>query len=56
LVAFSKGKSTNMVGFTGQDLYLILENGINLTDALSKKIRIAAETGEFYVPIFKLFN
>jgi hypothetical protein len=54
LTAFSRGRATNIIGMTGQDLFFILSGDISLTDALSQKARRAAETGEFYVPVFEL--
>ncbi len=49
--AFSRGRATNIIGMSGQDLFLILEGRILLIDAILKKARRAAETGEFYVPV-----
>ncbi|CDQ52082.1 unnamed protein product [Klebsiella pneumoniae] len=40
---------------TGYDLYHMLSNNISLIDMLEKKIRIAAERGEYYVSIDKLY-
>jgi len=54
LIAFSKGKSTNMIGLSGQDLYLILERKLDFKDILYRKVRNSAETGEFYTPVLKL--
>jgi hypothetical protein len=54
LTAFARGRATNIIGMTGQDLFFILSGDISLADALSKKARKAAETGEFYVPVFDL--
>lgn len=54
LTAFARGRATNIIGMTGQDLFFILSGDISLTDALSQKARKAAETGEFYVPVFEL--
>lgn len=50
------GRATNIIGMTGQDLYFILSGEISLTDAISQKVRRAAETGEFYAPIFDLLR
>jgi hypothetical protein len=41
---------------TGQDLYFILSGEISLADAIGKKVRRAAETGEFHVPVFDLLR
>lgn len=54
LTAFSKGKATNIIGMTGQDLFFILSGEIPLQDAISLKARRAAETGEFYVSVYDL--
>lgn len=51
--AFSKGKPTNIVGLTGQDLHFILEGKMSLTNALHAKVRGAAETGRFYIPVYE---
>jgi hypothetical protein len=56
LIAFSKGKATNIIGVTGQDLFFILSGEISLQDAISLKARRAAETGEFYVSVFDLIH
>lgn len=56
LTAFARGRATNIIGMTGQDLFFILSGEISLTDALSKKTRRAAETGEFYVSVFELVH
>jgi hypothetical protein len=39
---------------TGQDLHFILSGEMSLVDAIAQKARRAAETGEFYVPVFDL--
>jgi hypothetical protein len=54
LAAFWRGRATNLIGMTGQDLYFILEGKISLPDAIARKARHAAETGQFYVSIFEL--
>jgi hypothetical protein len=56
LHAFSRGKSTSIVGMTSQDLFLIFENEMLLADAIRYKIRWAAETGEFFKSVFELQN
>ncbi len=56
LKAFARGRPTNLVGLTGQDLYFILEGEISLPEALLQKTRKAAETGEFYVSVFELIR
>jgi hypothetical protein len=54
LTAFATGRSTNIVGLTGLDLYEVLNRSTSLIDVLRKKVRRAVETGEFYVPTAKL--
>jgi hypothetical protein len=56
LNAFARGRATNIIGMTGQDLFFVLSGDISLTDALSQKARRAAETGEFYVSVFDLLR
>jgi len=56
LVAFSKGKTTNIIGMTSQDLFFIFEGNISLADAIRYKTRWAAETGEFYKSMYELIN
>jgi hypothetical protein len=54
LKAYAKGRSTNIIGMTGQDLYFILDGRISLLQAISRKVRRTAETGEFYIPVYQL--
>ncbi len=54
IAAFSRGRATNLIGMTGQDIWFILEGKMSLPDAILRKARHAAETGEFYVSIFAL--
>jgi len=54
LQAFSRGRSTNIIGMTGQDVYFILEGEVSLVEAINQKARRAAETGEFYVSVYEL--
>lgn len=56
LTAFSRGRATNMIGMTGQDLFFVLSGEISLQDAISLKARRAAETGEFYVSVYDLIH
>jgi hypothetical protein len=52
LIAFSKGKRTNMIGMTGEELSRVLIGKMKLEDIFTKKIRNAAETGDFLSLIF----
>ena len=54
LAAFARGRPTNLVGMNGQDLYFILEGELSLEQAINMKARRAAETGEFFVPVYNL--
>jgi len=56
LAAFSRGKATNIIGMDSRDLYDVLSGEISLADAISKKARWAAETGEFYISVFDLIR
>jgi hypothetical protein len=56
LTAFSKGKATNIIGMSGQDLYFILNGDVTLTEVINKKARSAAETGDFFVTVFDLMR
>jgi hypothetical protein len=56
IAAFARGRATNIIGMTGQDLYFILSGEISLVDAIARKARRAAESGEFYVPVFDLLR
>lgn len=53
--AFSKGRTTNLIAITGQDLYFILDGGISLPKAIGLKSRLAAEEGRINVPVQELF-
>jgi hypothetical protein len=54
LEAFSRGQATNIIGIDGQDLYLLLEGEMSLVEAIVRKSRRAAETGEFFVSVYQL--
>ena len=54
LEAFSKGRPTNLIAVTGQDLYFILESGMPLDQMIRLKARLAAEEGRVYVPVQEL--
>jgi len=58
LTAFSKGRPTNLITLTAQDLYFILEGYeelyLNLDNAIRIKVRYAAETGDISIPIYNL--
>lgn len=54
-VAFGKGIPTNLITLDGKDIYALLYKKIALPDALRKKIRWAAETGEIAKSFFELY-
>jgi len=54
LEAFSKGRPTNLIVVTGQDLYFILEGGMLLDQMIHLKARLAAEEGRIHVPVQEL--
>ncbi len=56
LTAFSKGKATNIIGMTGQDLFFVLSGDLEFEEVISLKARRAAETGEFYVSVYDLIR
>jgi len=54
LTAYARGRATNTIGMDNQDLFYILNGEMSLVDAITKKARRAAETGEFFVSVFLL--
>jgi len=54
LEAFSRGRSTNILGMSGQDLFFVLEGKATLQKAILLKARRAGETGSFYVSLYDL--
>jgi hypothetical protein len=54
LTAYSKGRSTNIIGIDSQDLFNILNGEMSLVEAIDQKARRAAETGEFFVSVYTL--
>ena len=54
LEAFSRGRPTNIIAMTGQDLYFILEGKMSLVDAIRLKARRAAEIGKVLVTVHEL--
>jgi hypothetical protein len=54
LIAFSRGRATNIIAMTGQDLYFILEGRMSLIEALRQKVRRAAETGQVLTTVYEL--
>lgn len=54
--AFSRGRSTNLIAMTGEDLFFILNGEMKLDEAIRLKSRRAAETGEIMVRVYDLKN
>lgn len=55
VVEFTRGISSNIVLMDGQDLALILEGHVSLTDALDLKIQKAAQEGIISFPLAQRF-
>jgi len=53
LIAFSK-HPTCIIGMNCRDLYFILDGEMSLVEAINRKARRAAETGEFFVEVYEL--
>lgn len=54
LEAFLRGRPTNLVCVTGQDLYFVLEGGISFDQMIRLKARKAAEEGRAFVSVQEL--
>lgn len=54
LTAFSRGRPTNLITFSGQDLFFIVDGRMSLDQAIRLKARRAAETGEVMVSVYQL--
>lgn len=58
LTAFSKGRATNLVILTGQDLYFVLSGHegefLDLAEAIRAKVRYAGETGDVNLSVYEL--
>jgi len=51
LEAFSKGKATNIIGMSGQDIHFIISDKVSLIETIRMKARKASETGQFFVSV-----
>jgi hypothetical protein len=49
------GKARRVVGVEGKDLYDAFDRGIGVDDVIARKVRHAAETGEVFAPVSRLF-
>lgn len=56
VMEFTKGASANIVLVDGEDLTLILEGHVSLSDALELKIRKAAQEGIVFYPLRERFS
>lgn len=54
LAAFSRGRPTNLIAISGQDLYFIVDGQMPLNEVIRLKARRAAETGEVMIPVQEL--
>ena len=54
LEAFSRGRSTNLIAMTGEDLWAILDGVMDLDEAIRLKSRCAAETGKVMARVYEL--
>jgi hypothetical protein len=52
--ALARGKSTSIIGMSGQDLFFVLDGNVTLQQAIRMKARRAAETGEALVALQQL--
>jgi hypothetical protein len=55
LVAFARGKQTNIICFDGLDLHTVLDGKVGLPDLIALKARAAAESNSAFVSVRKLF-
>lgn len=55
LIAFGRGDATRIICLDGFELWQILNEKRNLTDAHALKARGAAETGSAYFPVRELY-
>jgi len=54
LTAYSRGRPTDIIGLDSQDLFYILDGEMSLVEAINRKARRAAETGDFFVSVYSL--
>ena len=54
LAAFSRGRPTNLIAISGQDLFCVVDGQMPLDEVIRLKARRAAETGEVMIPIRQL--
>lgn len=56
ILEFTRGMSSNIVLMDGQDLALVLEGHVSLTDALDRKVQKAAQEGIIFLPLAQSFT
>lgn len=56
LHAFARGRSTNIISLTGEDIHFVLTGKIALPELLRGKARKAAETGDFHIRAYDLIG
>jgi hypothetical protein len=56
VVEFTRGVTSNIVLFSGEDLALVLEGQVSLIDALELKIQKAAQEGIIFFPLAQRFS
>lgn len=49
------GRARRVIGVEGRDLYEALDRGIGFDQVIARKVRHAAETGEVFAPLARLF-
>lgn len=54
--AFQKGRAPAIVGFDGQDMYFMLEQGLPFDTVLKRKLRHLADEGEFHYPVQRFLH
>lgn len=54
LIAFSKGRASNVICIDGADLFCALDGEISLQKLIESKIRWASESGDAYKPMMQL--
>ena len=54
--AFRRLQPTSIIGFDGQDFYMIFEQCLPLADAISLKKRKLVKSGEFHYPVLKAYS
>ena len=56
LLAFARGRRTNIIGIDSLDLWLVLDGKLDLIEVLDRKACRAAETNQTFVSVHDLFH